>query len=437
MGYRRNTTCLGGALTLAALLLPGCSSPTAPTAPTSTSSQQVAWVVVSGPVPAVGMTTQFTATAVLSDGAKVDVTSQAAWSSSNPGVLSVSATGMITGVSTGTSVLSAVYGSVTGSTPVAVTAVPCTFALEPDSVSLPAAGGTATITVTPSPVGSGMCPWTARSNDAFLSIVNGDHGSDKGTVTFSAMSNGGTGRAGSLTVAGRTVAVTQGQAACVSRLSGPTDIPVSGGMFSATVAATEGCAWTATAGGVASITGNASGVGSGSVTFTVKPNAEGVSRQGWLRVDALELSVTQAAIAGTFLSFISDEGDWVGRGQDFVAIWPAAIFTAEIESPLNNLNVRVRQNYGEYWWSLQLRAPYGAQLAPGTYLNATRFPFQASGAPGLNFDGNGRGCNQLSGSFTILDIAFGPNGTVTRVYATFEQHCENSAPAVRGAIRIG
>jgi hypothetical protein len=51
-------------------------------------------------------------------------------------------------------------------------------------------------------------------------------------------------------------------------------------------------------------------------------------------------------------------------------------------------------------------------------------------------DGNGRGCNTLTGSFTISNVVFGPFGYVQTLDATFEQHCEGSEPALRGEVHI-
>ena len=48
-----------------------------------------------------------------------------------------------------------------------------------------------------------------------------------------------------------------------------------------------------------------------------------------------------------------------------------------------------------------LAAPFDAILTPGFYANATRWPFQATGVPGLSVTGNSRGSNTLTGNFTV------------------------------------
>ena len=64
----------------------------------------------------VGETQQFTATATYAGGGTLDVTNDplTAWSSSAPGVASVTAVGLATGFSPGVSTISATYGGVSG-----------------------------------------------------------------------------------------------------------------------------------------------------------------------------------------------------------------------------------------------------------------------------------------------------------------------------------
>jgi len=76
----------------------------------------------------------------------------------------------------------------------------------PTSLSFGSPGGTATLTVTSSAV---LCAWTARSNDSFITVTAGAAGTDNGSVAVSVSANPGAARTGSLTIAGRTVAVAQ------------------------------------------------------------------------------------------------------------------------------------------------------------------------------------------------------------------------------------
>jgi hypothetical protein len=53
------------------------------------------------------------------------------------------------------------------------------------------------------------CSWTATRETGWIEIISGASGTGNGTVAFSVREFNGMGRSGSLTVAGRTVTVTQ------------------------------------------------------------------------------------------------------------------------------------------------------------------------------------------------------------------------------------
>jgi hypothetical protein len=81
----------------------------------------------------------------------------------------------------------------------------CPYTLSARSTNAPAAGGTASVTVT---AGTG-CAWTAVSNSAFVTITEGANGSGNGTVTYSVAANGPTQRTLTLTIAQTTFSIVQ------------------------------------------------------------------------------------------------------------------------------------------------------------------------------------------------------------------------------------
>jgi Bacterial Ig-like domain (group 2) len=87
----------------------------------STTPSTVTSIAVTGTVPAIGVTSQFAATATMSDGTTQDVTSLATWQSSNTSDATVSGTGLVTAVAAGTVTVQATYQSVTGSDQITVT----------------------------------------------------------------------------------------------------------------------------------------------------------------------------------------------------------------------------------------------------------------------------------------------------------------------------
>ena len=91
----------------------GCHSSTAPTTVSS--------VAVTGTVPVVGTTSQFKATATMSDNTTQDVTSSASWGSSDNTIATVSSSGVVTGVADGSANITATFQSVTGADQITLT----------------------------------------------------------------------------------------------------------------------------------------------------------------------------------------------------------------------------------------------------------------------------------------------------------------------------
>jgi hypothetical protein len=127
------------------------------------------------------------------------------------------------------------------------------------------------------------------------------------------------------------------------------------------------------------------------------------------------------------LSWLSAHGDYIGGGRpvDYTGS------SVRVGGSLGGVDVNVEA--GPPGWNLQLIAPDGQQLTPGTYPDATgTIP---GAGPGIDIGGDGRGCDVTRGSFTIYQIASGPDGALTQLNATFSQTCDNSAGPLVGLIR--
>jgi len=81
----------------------------------------------------------------------------------------------------------------------------CSYSIAPATVSLPAASGTGSITVTAAPA----CTWQVSGNPDWIAITSGGNGSGNGTIVYSVQANTGNSRAGTLTIAGQTFTVAQ------------------------------------------------------------------------------------------------------------------------------------------------------------------------------------------------------------------------------------
>jgi hypothetical protein len=143
----------------------------------------------------------------------------------------------------------------------------------------------------------------------------------------------------------------------------------------------------------------------------------------------------QPVTAGTF-TMTGDPGDYIAGGATYSYDAGAGDrLSIRADDQLRGVYLSIDGKNGD-WWSMDLKAPAGQQLAVGNYPEATRAPFSGAGA-GIDISGNGRGCNTIEGSFVVADVAFGPHGYVERLDATFEQHCEGGDAALRGRVVIG
>jgi len=84
---------------------------------------------------------------------------------------------------------------------------PCTYSIDPTSVSIGKGPKASTVKVS---AGSG-CAWTARSNAGWITVTSGGSGSGNGTVAYSVTDNPDRqgDRTGTLTIAGQTFTVNQ------------------------------------------------------------------------------------------------------------------------------------------------------------------------------------------------------------------------------------
>lgn len=135
------------------------------------------------------------------------------------------------------------------------------------------------------------------------------------------------------------------------------------------------------------------------------------------------------AAARSTVTMVSESGDWVGAGTSRLWRTPRDSITTGGSKSL--LGVSVSGASGSF--TLDFAAPNGRRLEPGFYGGAQRYPFEEAGTPGLDVSGDGRGCNEVSGRFWVLDLS----RDHSRVWVVYEEHCEGGQPAVFGEIRIG
>jgi len=120
----------------------------------------------------------------------------------------------------------------------------------------------------------------------------------------------------------------------------------------------------------------------------------------------------------------SDPADYIGGGQ--VLIYTSSI-TVSVSGGLLSSNVA-----GAWGGSFEVMNSIN-NLQVGYYGGLMRYPFNNPTKGGLNWDGQGRGCNTLTGWFALDHVTYTSN-VLTSLDLRFEQHCEGGTAALHGAM---
>jgi hypothetical protein len=232
-------------------------------------------------------------------------------------------------------------------------------------------------------------------------------------------------------------------AACVSGLSvSVTKFGGKGGTTTASVFAASSCQWHAYSDqGFVTVPTDLR-MGNGSFTVTVSESTDEFPREALIIVNNQSRKITQSrrvtppppppADAAAYLAVVGEDGDYITGGRNRIDTRSNAAFEATVDTNRTTVTVHVEPADGT-WWYLRFSAPAGTQLKPGTYENVARWPFYK---PGLDYSGDGRGCNQLSGRFVIHEAVFSGASTVERLRMSFEQHCEMQLPGAYGELAL-
>lgn len=142
-----------------------------------------------------------------------------------------------------------------------------------------------------------------------------------------------------------------------------------------------------------------------------------------------EAKATANVLVPTTVMLQSDAGDFIGGGRSYA--YTRANASIGVSATGNRIGIQID---GDENWFAQFQLPSGvASLQPGTYANLTRHPFHDPLVGGLSWSGEGRGCNTLTGSVTVVASTYS-GADLTSIDLEFEQHCEGGAAALRGQI---
>jgi hypothetical protein len=203
--------------------------------------------------------------------------------------------------------------------------------------------------------------------------------------------------------------------------------------------------------------------GDGSFTYTIAPGYFGTDsftykvNDGQLDSNAATVSLTDvappAAAADSYtiaenstlttvvginsLVVNSQPGDYIGAGGSY-SYGPndGTYTTSRNLFSMNGVGIHFTPTSNpDAAWDFNFAAPYKATIVPGTYLNATRFPFEDASVPGLSITYDHRGSNTLTGQFTVYQAVYDGSGKVVSFDASFEQHSDGATPALTGRVQ--
>jgi hypothetical protein len=162
----------------------------------------------------------------------------------------------------------------------------------------------------------------------------------------------------------------------------------------------------------------------------------GGNKEAFLDVRDGAGALHRASLAGgvaagrTQLVISSGPDNWVGSGNSYR--YTPLNSGISLDGFSRGLWMRVIGDLqkGEVW-DLNFSVPPGRQLLPGRYTGAVRSTGEFPDRPQMDIVGLGRGCNLLSGEFTVDHSTFAPDGKLTEVGLSFVQRCDtDSAPLV-------
>ena len=306
------------------------------------------------------------------------------------------------------------------------------------------------------------CSWTAVSSaTSWLTVTGGAAGSGNGTVTFSAAANSqAQTRQGTITIGGQTFTVNQSAAPCTYSITpGSTSAGAAAATGSTTLTTLAGCAWTAVSNATSwlTVTGGASGTGSGTVSYSIAVNPQGSTRQGTITIGGQTFTVNQSASP---CSYAISPGSTAavasgGPGSTAVTATPGCSWTAVSSATwLTVTSGASGSGNGTVWYSVaanpqgttrQGTITIGGQIftvnqaaAPCTYSTSpSSTTVAAGGGTGSTTMTATPGCSWTAVSnATWLTVTGGASGTGNGT-VTFSAAANSQAQTRQGTITIG
>jgi hypothetical protein len=133
------------------------------------------------------------------------------------------------------------------------------------------------------------------------------------------------------------------------------------------------------------------------------------------------------------LSFGGAAGEFISSGKHLKVSDPAYRVSVMQQGPGD---IQITFEHGDTEYDANFSTGSNQRFGAGTYAHAHRYGMDDSGQPSLEISGDGRGCNQISGSYQVTGVEYRSEGNIFKFAATFEQLCDDSKVPLRGSISI-
>ena len=116
------------------------------------------------------------------------------------------------------------------------------------------------------------------------------------------------------------------------------------------------------------------------------------------------------------------DNKFVIAGEDYVHSGPPLVieggdgWSVHASGWFGELPSQLDINAGKHWFVTLSTESLGKGLEPGTYVDVQRASFTDPNRPGLDVSGAGAGCNEVGGSFTVLEIQTEPDERSVRPF---------------------
>jgi hypothetical protein len=165
----------------------------------------------------------------------------------------------------------------------------CQYIVSPTSITKTASVGNGSISLTTTT----NCSWTVASNAQWLTITSPTSGAGNATINFSVTQNTGATRSGTITIADKSVVVTQ-NACGYSIAPVSANAPSTGANLTVNVTTDAGCTWSAAPTANWVTVSPTNGTGSGAVSVAIASNP-GPIRTGGATIAGNTFAVTQSS----------------------------------------------------------------------------------------------------------------------------------------------